>query len=69
MKQYVERMVREKEELEGKIKKEKKALESNPFDMTETGRFLLEKQVKAMESYLEALTERLVYESGGEIQG
>lgn len=65
MKQYVEKMVREKEDLEGKIKRAKSALVNRPFDMTEIGFSLLEKQVVAMEGYLAALKERLEYESGG----
>ena len=67
MKQYVERMVREKEDLEGKIKKAKAALEKRPFDMTDIGFELLTKQVEAMESYLNVLNQRIEYESGGKI--
>ena len=69
MKQYVERMIREEKDLTEKIKKAKNALKNKPFDMTETGAELLKKQVSAMELYLAALKERLVYESGGEVQG
>ena len=58
MKQYVERMVREKEDLAGKIKKAKAALEKRPFDMTDTGFDLLKKQVEANESN-EAILARL----------
>lgn len=64
MKQYVERMVKEKEDLAGKIKKAKAALEKRPYDMTDTGFELLKAQVKAMEAYQTALKERLEYESG-----
>ena len=46
MKLYVERMIKERDDLKGKIKKAKAALENNPFDMTETGKELLTKQVK-----------------------
>lgn len=67
MKQYVERMVREKEDLEGKIKKAKAALEKRPFDMTDIGFELLTKQVEAMKSYLNVLNQRIEYESGGKI--
>lgn len=67
MKQHVERMVREKEDLEGKIKKAKAALEKRPFDMTDIGFELLTKQVEAMESYLNVLNQRIEYESGGKI--
>lgn len=68
MKQYVERMVREKEDLAGKIKKAKAALEKHLFDMTDTGFELLKKQVEAMETYLDVLNQRIEYESGGEIR-
>lgn len=68
MKQYVERMVRKKDDLAGKIKKAKAALEKRPFDMTDTGFELLKKQVEAMETYLGVLNQRIEYESGGEIR-
>ena len=68
MKQYVERMVREKEDFAGQMKKAKAALEKRPFDMTDTGFELLKKQVEAMETYLDVLNQRIEYESGGEIR-
>jgi|GEM_PF-1297087 len=68
MKLYVERMIKERDDLKGRIKKAKEALENNPFDMTETGEKLLTKQVKTMESYLAILNQRIEYESGGEIR-
>ena len=40
MKPYVERMVRERGDLESKIKKAKAALENEPYDMTAIGRTL-----------------------------
>ena len=67
MKQYVERMVRERGDLEGKIKRAKAALEKRPFDMTETGAELLQEQVKAMCKYLDILKQRIEYESGGSL--
>lgn len=67
MKQYVERMIREKDDLKGKLKKAKAALENRPFDMTDIGFELLAKQVEAMESYLNVLNQRIEYESGGKI--
>jgi hypothetical protein len=68
MKLYVERMIKERDDLKGRIKKAKAALENNPFDMTETGKELLTEQVKSMESYLAILNQRIEYESGGEIR-
>ncbi len=66
MKQYVEKMLREKEDLEGKIKRAKKAIESDPFDMDKTQKLLLAAQVKHMESYLDVLKERIEYEKNKE---
>lgn len=68
MKQYVERMVREKDDLKGRIKKAKAALEKRPFDMTDIGFELLTKQVEVMESYLDVLNRRIEYGLGGKIQ-
>ena len=68
MKLYVERMIKERDDMKVRIKKSKAALENNPFDMTETGKELLTEQVKSMESYLAILNQRIEYESGGEIR-
>lgn len=68
MKLYVERMIKERDDLKGRIKKAKNALENNPFDMTDIGFELLKKQVEAMETYLDVLNQRIEYESGGEIR-
>ena len=67
MKLYVERMIKERDDLKERIRKAKTALENNPFDMTETGKELLTEQVKTMESYLAILNQRIKYESGGKI--
>ena len=64
MKQYIEKMQTEKKDLEGKISRAEKLLESNPFDLDETGRHLLEKQVGAMKVYLDFLEQRIQYEGG-----
>lgn len=63
MQYYLERMIREKEELEGKIKRAKKAIESPPYGMDKNQIALLVKQVKAMEDYLNWLTERIEYDT------
>ena len=63
MKQYVERMYTEKEDLERKIKKAKAVIEIVPFGMDKTQIMLLAEQVKAMEQYLSVLNERIAYES------
>ena len=64
MKQYIEKMQTEKKDLEGKIAKCEKVLASNPFDLDETGKHLLEKQVGAMKIYLDILEQRISYEGG-----
>ena len=63
MKQYVERMHKEKEELERKIKKAKAVIEIVPFGMDKKQILLLAEQVKAMEQYLSVLNERIEYEN------
>lgn len=64
MKKYIEKMQIEKKDLEGKIARAEKLLESNPFDLDETGKHLLEKQVGAMKMYLDFLEQRIHYEMG-----
>ena len=64
MQHYLERMVKEKEDLEGKIKRAKKAIENPPYGMDKTQSALLVKQVKAMEEYLNILNQRIEYELG-----
>ena len=64
MKQYIEKMEIEKKDLESKISRAEKLLESNPFDLDDTGRHLLEKQVQAMKVYLDFLEQRIQYEKG-----
>ena len=63
MQHYLERMVNEKEDLECKIKRAKKAIENPPYGMDKTQSALLVKQVKAMEEYLAYLTERIEYDT------
>lgn len=43
MKQYIEKMINEKQDLEGKIARAEKVIAKNPFDLDEMGRHLLEK--------------------------
>lgn len=59
MKQFVERMIREKKDLNSKIKKAKIAFENRPFDMDDKGFALLAKQVEIMESYVKILEKRI----------
>lgn len=55
-------MLQEKDDLTGKIKKAKSAIESNPYGMNKTQMMMLAEQVKYMENYLNILEERLAYE-------
>ena len=64
MKQYIEKMQIEKKDLEGKIAKCEKVLATDPFDLDETGKHFLEKQVGAMKVYLDILEQRISYEGG-----
>ena len=59
MKQYVERMIHEKEELEKKLTKAKAALEIPPYGMDAENKRLLGKQVGHMEQYLDVLKKRI----------
>ena len=62
MKEYVRRMISEKSELSARIEKAKRAVEHPPYGMTVMQTRMLSEQVKAMESYLYWLNERLKYE-------
>lgn len=64
MKQYIERMINEKQELECKIARAEKVIATNPFDLDEMSRHLLEKQVQAMKAYSDVLHQRIKYEVG-----
>ena len=64
MKEYVKRMITERDDLKGKISKAKKALENPPYGSDQTGLNLLETQLGYMEQYLEVLNKRIDYEGG-----
>lgn len=59
MKKYLEKMLVEKSDLEGKIKRAKKTIDIPPYGMCKTQLSLLEKQVNAMEEYLNCLKLRI----------
>lgn len=63
MRQYVERILTEKKDLEGKLKRAKNAIEKNPYGMNKTQIMLLCEQIKCMESYLDILNQRIEYET------
>lgn len=64
MQEYIKRMITEKEELQGRIKKAEKAIEKPPFGIDKTGLLLLAEQVNAMKNYLSCLVARIEYEQG-----
>ena len=62
MQEYVKRMIVERDDLTGKIKKAKKAIENPPFGSDEEGLNLLTTQVGFMEQYLDVLERRIKHE-------
>lgn len=63
MELYKKRMIIEKEDLQGKIKKAKKAIELPPYGMDKHALVLLAKQIEYMEGYLRILKERIDYKN------
>lgn len=59
MTQHLEKMKREKADLEGKIKKAVKAVEQPPYGMGKNQIMLLAEQIKYMQGYLECLNARI----------
>ena len=60
---FIKRMVREKDDLEGKIKRAMVALsKSEDIRLDKTQAALLENQVGFMKEYLETLNARIAYE-------
>ena len=62
MQKYIERMITEKKDLSGKIKKAENAVLNPPYGSDKHGLLLLAEQVKAMKEYERILTERIEYE-------
>lgn len=59
MKDFVKRMIREKEDLEGKIARADAALQRPPYGMNEENKRLLGKQLYHMKAYLFFLNKRI----------
>ena len=59
MQKFVERMIEERKDLVGKIKKAENAIANNPFGVDKEDIELLTNQVKAMKEYLVWLEKRL----------
>ena len=64
MKEYLNRMKAENEELGNRINKAIKLLQNPPYDIDDFGLHLLSKQIDAMKVYKEILEERIKYEGG-----
>ena len=64
MQQFIKKMITERDDLKGKISRDKKALENPPYGSDQEGLSLLETQVGFMEQYLNVLERRIDYEVG-----
>lgn len=62
MQKYIERMISERQDLVGKIKRAEKAIENPPYGSNKEGLLLLAEQVKSMKDYLQCLENRIKYE-------
>lgn len=62
MQKYIERMITERNELNGRINRAKKAVEVPPYGSDKKGILLLAEQIKAMQEYERILAERIEYE-------
>lgn len=62
MQKYIERMITEKNDLSGKIKKAENAVLNPPYGSDKQGLLLLAEQLKIMKEYERILTERIEYE-------
>ena len=62
MQKYIEKMITEKNDLSGKIKRAENAVLNPPYGSDKHGLLLLAEQVKAMKEYERILTERIEYE-------
>ena len=59
MQEFVRRMISERDELSGRIKKARKALDNPPFGASEDDMRMLAEQVRSMEQYLYWLNKRI----------
>lgn len=64
MPKYLERMITEKNELDGKIRRAREAIENPPYGSDAEGLRLLGLQITAMDEYSRILTKRIEYEGG-----
>lgn len=64
MQNYIERMITEKNDLSGKIKRAENAVLNPPYGSDKHGLSLLAEQIKSMKEYERILSERIEYELG-----
>ena len=64
MQEFVKKMIIERNDLKGKIKKCEKAIETPPFGADKESLDMLSKQVTAMKDYLYWLEHRICKEGG-----
>ena len=64
MQKYIERMITEKNDLSGKIKRAESAVLNPPYGSDKHGLSLLAEQIEIMKSYEQKLEERIEYERG-----
>ena len=64
MPKYIERMITEKKDLSGKIKRAENAVLNPPYGSDKHGLSLLAEQIKSMKEYERILSERIEYELG-----
>lgn len=64
MQKFVERMITERDDLKGKIKRANEAIANPPFGSDEEDMKMLSMQVQAMETYLFWLEKRIAKKGG-----
>ena len=64
MQEYIKKMYTERDDLKGKILKNKKAIANPPYGSDAEGLKMLSEQVSYMEKYLDVLERRIEHEVG-----
>ena len=64
MREFVKKMITERDDLKGKIKRDERAIANPPFGADKESIDLLSKQVTAMQDYLYWLEHRIKKEGG-----
>ena len=61
MQEYIKRMITERDDLKGKISKNKKIVDNPPYGSDAKSMDLLKAQIKPMEEYFSILEQRIAY--------